>query len=102
MPAVAPEEAGLAEAGRAGGGDVPRDRAGEVGRGPAPEDLGAGGHEPAEHRVVPWTVDDFPPMAKLLEDGVDGLITDYPDRLRSLLAARGYQLPRAYRPSVAD
>jgi glycerophosphoryl diester phosphodiesterase len=49
-------------------------------------------------KVIPWTVDDVPTMAKLLDDGVDGLITDYPDRLRTLLAARGYQLPRAYRP----
>ncbi|WP_250000147.1 glycerophosphodiester phosphodiesterase family protein [Actinoplanes sp. M2I2] len=48
-------------------------------------------------KVVPWTVDDVPTMTKLLDDGVDGLITDYPDRLRTLLAARGYKLPKAYR-----
>ncbi|MGI5215899.1 glycerophosphodiester phosphodiesterase family protein [Plantactinospora sp. CA-290183] len=47
-------------------------------------------------RVVPWTVDDVPTMAKLLDDGVDGLITDYPDRLRGLLAQRRIPLPRAY------
>ncbi|MBU2663415.1 glycerophosphodiester phosphodiesterase [Actinoplanes bogorensis] len=47
-------------------------------------------------KVIPWTVDDVPTMAKLLDDGVDGLITDYPDRLRTLLAARGYRLPKAY------
>ncbi|MBL7262108.1 glycerophosphodiester phosphodiesterase family protein [Paractinoplanes lichenicola] len=47
-------------------------------------------------KVVPWTVDDVPTMTKLLDDGVDGLITDYPDRLRTLLAARGYRLPKAY------
>ncbi|MCY1142440.1 glycerophosphodiester phosphodiesterase family protein [Actinoplanes sp. Pm04-4] len=47
-------------------------------------------------KVVPWTVDDVPTMAKLLDDGVDGLITDYPDRLRTLLAARGYKLPKKY------
>ncbi|MBM2617060.1 glycerophosphodiester phosphodiesterase [Actinoplanes sp. LDG1-06] len=49
-------------------------------------------------KVVPWTVDDVPTMAKLLDDGVDGLITDYPDRLRALLAERGYRLPRPYPP----
>ncbi|WP_307812988.1 glycerophosphodiester phosphodiesterase family protein [Micromonospora coerulea] len=47
-------------------------------------------------RVIPWTVDDVPTMAKLIDDGVDGIITDYPDRLRGLLAVRGYRLPRAY------
>ncbi|TWJ23170.1 glycerophosphodiester phosphodiesterase family protein [Micromonospora endolithica] len=47
-------------------------------------------------KVVPWTVNDVPTMAKLLDDGVDGLITDYPDRLRGLLAQRRMALPRAY------
>ncbi|MFY1632764.1 glycerophosphodiester phosphodiesterase family protein [Solwaraspora sp. WMMB335] len=46
--------------------------------------------------VVPWTVDDPPTMAKLIDDGVDGIITDYPDRLRDLLAQRRMRLPRAY------
>jgi glycerophosphoryl diester phosphodiesterase len=47
-------------------------------------------------KVIPWTVDDVPTMAKLIDDGVDGLITDYPDRLRNLLAQRGFRLPRGY------
>ena len=47
-------------------------------------------------QVIPWTVDDEPTMNKLIDDGVDGLITDYPDRLRTVLAERGYALPRAY------
>ena len=47
-------------------------------------------------RVVPWTVDDVPTMAALMDAGVDGLITDYPDRLRELMAERGLRLPRAY------
>ncbi|GIE76853.1 hypothetical protein Aph02nite_28030 [Actinoplanes philippinensis] len=47
-------------------------------------------------KVVPWTVDDLPTLGKLLDDGVDGIITDYPDRLRSLLAQRGHALPRRY------
>ncbi|KRV47382.1 glycerophosphodiester phosphodiesterase [Wenjunlia vitaminophila] len=48
-------------------------------------------------KVVPWTVDDAPTMHKLIDDGVDGIITDYPDRLREVLADRGYPLPRQHR-----
>lgn len=47
--------------------------------------------------VVPWTVDDKPTMASLIDAGVDGLITDYPDRLRELLAERGMALPEPTR-----
>jgi glycerophosphoryl diester phosphodiesterase len=43
--------------------------------------------------VIPWTVNDRPTMEKLIEDGVDGLITDFPDRLRVVLEERGYRLP---------
>jgi len=46
--------------------------------------------------VVPWTVDDTATMHKLIDDGVDGIITDYPDRLRAVLAEQGYPLPRPY------
>jgi glycerophosphoryl diester phosphodiesterase len=44
--------------------------------------------------VVPWTIDDKPTMASLIDAGVDGIITDYPDRLRELLAERGMELPK--------
>jgi glycerophosphoryl diester phosphodiesterase len=47
-------------------------------------------------KVIPWTVDDAPTTNKLIDDGVDGLITDYPDRLRTILAERGFRLPRQY------
>ena len=47
--------------------------------------------------VIPWTVDDKPTMTKLMDDGVDGLITNYPDRLREVMADRGLELPHAYR-----
>ncbi|HYN92836.1 MAG TPA: glycerophosphodiester phosphodiesterase family protein [Pilimelia sp.] len=57
----------------------------------------------AAHRrgitVVPWTVNDAATMHKLIADGVDGLITDYPDRLRQVLAAHGMRLPRGYAPA---
>jgi glycerophosphoryl diester phosphodiesterase len=46
--------------------------------------------------VIPWTVDDKPTMAKLIADGVDGIITDYPDRLREVMAEHCLRLPRRY------
>ncbi|WP_165983874.1 glycerophosphodiester phosphodiesterase [Streptomyces sp. YIM 98790] len=48
-------------------------------------------------KVIPWTVNDPATMHKLIDDGVDGIITDYPDRLRQVMAERGLKLPRAYR-----
>jgi glycerophosphoryl diester phosphodiesterase len=43
--------------------------------------------------VVPWTVDDPATMESLIDAGVDGLITDYPDRLREVVAGRGLKPP---------
>jgi glycerophosphoryl diester phosphodiesterase len=40
-------------------------------------------------KVVPWTVNEPKDMAMAIAAGVDGLITDYPDRLRSLLESKG-------------
>ena len=45
-------------------------------------------------QVIPWTVNSEPDMQRLLDWGVDGLITDYPDRLRSLMRQRGLPLPQ--------
>ena len=44
--------------------------------------------------VVPWTVNERADMKRLMDWGVDGLITDYPDRLREVMAERGMALPR--------
>ena len=44
-------------------------------------------------KVMPWTVNDEAVMDKLMDWGVEGLITDYPDRLRKRMAARGMPLP---------
>jgi glycerophosphoryl diester phosphodiesterase len=52
-------------------------------------------------KVVVWTVNDPADMASLIELGVDGIITDYPDRLRRVMAEEGMDLPPAY-PSPAD
>lgn len=35
-------------------------------------------------KVVPWTVNEVKDMEKLVKRGVDGIITDYPDRARAL------------------
>jgi glycerophosphoryl diester phosphodiesterase len=35
--------------------------------------------------VHAWTINDAADMARLLETGIDGIITDYPDRLLGLL-----------------
>jgi glycerophosphoryl diester phosphodiesterase len=48
--------------------------------------------------VVPWTIDDKPTMHSLIDAGVDGIITDYPDRLREVMAERGMQLPSGNQP----
>ena len=47
-------------------------------------------------KVVPWTVNDEPDLVRLLDWKVDGLITDYPDRLRAIMKARGMTLPSQY------
>lgn len=47
-------------------------------------------------QVIPWTIDDKPTMRKLMDDGVDGIITDYPDRLREVMAERSLKLPKQY------
>jgi glycerophosphoryl diester phosphodiesterase len=43
--------------------------------------------------VVPWTVNDPKDMERVLALGVDGMITDRPDLLRSLLETKGIAVP---------
>ena len=43
--------------------------------------------------VTPWTVNEPADMTRLVGWGVDGIITDYPDRLRKVLAEKGMPLP---------
>ncbi|HEY3573096.1 MAG TPA: glycerophosphodiester phosphodiesterase family protein [Arthrobacter sp.] len=46
--------------------------------------------------VIPWTVNSTADMARLMDLGVDGIITDYPTRLRTLMDERGLKLPKSY------
>ena len=45
-------------------------------------------------RVVPWTVNRPEDMARLIDLGVDGLITDRPDIARRVVGEKGLQLPK--------
>ncbi len=44
-------------------------------------------------RVIPWTVNEVPDMERLIDWGVDGIITDHPERLRVVMEQRGMALP---------
>jgi len=46
-------------------------------------------------KVIPWTVNERPDMERLIQMGVAGIITDYPDRLRAVMVEREIPLPPA-------
>jgi len=45
-------------------------------------------------KVIPWTVNKTEDMARLIDWGVDGLITDRPDLLREVMAEKKLALPK--------
>jgi glycerophosphoryl diester phosphodiesterase len=45
-------------------------------------------------KVVVWTVNEAADIERMLALGVDGIISDRPDRVRTAMAARGMALPR--------
>jgi glycerophosphoryl diester phosphodiesterase len=51
-------------------------------------------------KVVVWTVNDQPSMVRLLDAGVDRIITDRPDLLREVLIARGQWTPMPVAPTT--
>ncbi len=51
--------------------------------------------------ITPWTIDDKPTMSALIDLGVDGIITDYPDRLREVLSGKSMKLPHQYKDAKA-
>jgi glycerophosphoryl diester phosphodiesterase len=44
-------------------------------------------------KVVVWTVNEPRDIERMIDLGVDGIISDYPDRLRRIAAGRGLSLP---------
>ena len=46
-------------------------------------------------KVVAWTVNEAADMRRMIEWGVDGIISDYPDRLREVAGEAAIPLPRA-------
>ncbi|MCB5274714.1 Glycerophosphoryl diester phosphodiesterase [Arthrobacter sp. SO5] len=50
--------------------------------------------------VIPWTVNTTADMNRLMDLGADGIISDYPTRLRTVMEERGLKLPKAYAATV--
>jgi len=53
-------------------------------------------------KVIVWTVNDNESASQLMDMGVDGIISDYPDKIRQLMKERGLDLPQVTRFSVPD
>ncbi|WP_319464167.1 glycerophosphodiester phosphodiesterase family protein [Micromonospora sp. RTP1Z1] len=49
-------------------------------------------------KVIPWTCDDPATVEALMDMGVDGIITDYPNYVRQIMADRGMRLPKVSEP----
>jgi glycerophosphoryl diester phosphodiesterase len=52
-------------------------------------------------KIVVWTVNKPEDMARMIDLGVDGVISDRPDLLRSVAAEKGINLPKPA-PVTAD
>jgi glycerophosphoryl diester phosphodiesterase len=68
---------------------------------PAFQNLTAEGVKAAQKlglKVIPWTVNELKDAEQLIDWGVDGIISDYPDRIRGVLQRRGIALPAAVGP----
>jgi len=47
-------------------------------------------------KVIPWTANDPGDIDRLIGWGVDGIISDYPNRVRDAMAKRGMALPASF------
>ena len=66
------------------------------------DELVARAHD-AGVRAIVWTVNDAETMHRLLDNGVDGIITDRPDLLREVLVARGqWHTPNSHDAALPD
>ena len=45
-------------------------------------------------KVIAWTVNEPSAMRALIDLGIDGIITDYPDRLRQVMQSTGMPVPQ--------
>ncbi|WP_395686011.1 glycerophosphodiester phosphodiesterase family protein [Caenimonas koreensis] len=43
--------------------------------------------------MIPWTINAPADIERLIGWGVDGIISDYPDRVRTVMQARAMPLP---------
>jgi glycerophosphoryl diester phosphodiesterase len=50
-------------------------------------------------KVIPWTVNDAVDADRLIGWGVDGIISDHPDRVREVMQRRGMALPARFAAS---
>lgn len=50
--------------------------------------------------VMVWTVNEPRQMRRLIDLGVDGIVTDYPDRLRTVLVKKGHVVPAVMHVTV--
>ena len=41
-------------------------------------------------KLIPWTINEKSDVLKVLEYGVDGIITDYPKKIKEILSARAH------------
>ncbi|KAF2425780.1 glycerophosphoryl diester phosphodiesterase [Tothia fuscella] len=48
--------------------------------------------------VIPWTIDSEVLVEKLIDDGVDSIISDYPERVMWIARRKGYHVGRPTRP----
>lgn len=48
-------------------------------------------------KVVPWTCNDRATLEQLIDLGVDGVISDYPNLVRDIMSERGMRLPKSYK-----
>ena len=46
--------------------------------------------------MIPWTVNAPADIDRLIGWGVDGIISDYPNRVREVMKARGMALPSSF------